>query len=113
MTPKLVSPSSQRVIGDSAKYAFNRASRSITTPWRGRACAGIITFFDGFSMKARVGGSLRSPSTTGLRVCESRVVERTITGVSKVSESSNASRVNSSASWASLGSSTGTVASAP
>ena len=41
-----------------------------------------MTFFDGFSMNGRGGGSLRSPIATGLRVCDSRVVLRTITGVS-------------------------------
>ena len=70
-----------------------------------------MTFFEGFSMNGRGGGSLRSPSATGLRVCESRVVLRTITGVSKVSDRSNARRVKSSASCASLGSRIGTVAS--
>ncbi len=34
---------------------------------------------------------VRSPIATGLRVCDSRVVLRTITGVSKVSDRSNAS----------------------
>ena len=51
-----------------------------------------------------------SPTATGLRVCDSRVVPRTITRVSNCSEISKASRVRSSASCASLGSSTGTVA---
>ena len=70
-----------------------------------------MTFFDGFSRKPRAAARARSPSATGLRVCDSRVVPRTMTGVSNCSEISNASRVKSSASWASLGSSTGTVAS--
>ena len=52
----------------------------------------------------------RAPTRTALRVCERRVVERTITGVSKSSEISKASLVKSCASCASDGSSTGTLA---
>ena len=48
-------------------------------------------------------------SRTALRVCDSRVVARTITGVSKVSDRSKASLVKSSASCASLGSRIGTL----
>ena len=51
------------------------------------------------------GGSSRGPTRTALRVCDSRVVERTITGVSNVSEISKASLTKSCASCASLGSS--------
>ena len=72
-----------------------------------------MTFLDGFSMKGRCGGSWRSPIATALRVCDSRVVARTITGVSKSSDRSKASLVKSNASCASLGSRIGTVASAP
>ncbi len=111
MTPMEGSRFSQRFSGDSSKNAASFCSRSISLGWRMRACAGIITFFLVSSRNPRGGGTSRAPRRTTLRVCDSRVVLRIITGVSKRSLSSKAKRVNSSASCASDGSRQGTMAS--
>ena len=70
----------------------------------------MATVLLGESMKPLAATLLRGPTRTALRVCDSRVVERTITGVSNASEISNASLMKSCASCASDGSSTGTPA---
>src|SRR3989304_378487 len=66
MTPKARSfPCSTRLMGAVSKYSLSFRSRSSTATWRGRACAGIITFFAGVSLKPRAGASCRAPSATG------------------------------------------------
>ena len=110
ITPIAASPFSQRLNLLSVKYDASPCSRSISRGWRARACAGTITFFFGSSRKARGAGTWRVPSRTTLRVCDSRVVLRMITGVSNRSLNSKAKRVNSSASCASDGSRQGTMA---
>jgi hypothetical protein len=71
----------------------------------------MVTVFEDRSTKPLALGSWRGPTFTTLRVCDRRVVERTMTGVSKLSEMSNASLVKSCASCASEGSRQGTLAS--
>ena len=87
------------------------ASRSSTFGCRRRALAGMVTVRVGWSMKPLPGGTRRGPTFTTERVCDRRVVERTITGVSNRSDISKASAVKSCASCASEGSRQGTPAS--
>ena len=91
--PMSVRPRSQRVTSGAEKYSRSLAIRSISKGWRSRACDGIMTFLAGSSWKPRGAASWRGPTRTRLRVCDSRVVLRTTTGVSKRSLSSKARRV--------------------
>ena len=77
---------------------------------RGRANAGIITHFAGSVSYSHASAASRSPTCTGVRVCEMRTVERMSTGTSKRSDTSKAAFAMSSASCESAGSSMGRCA---
>ena len=110
MMPSFLLPSSMRLTANPFASSERRCMRSSTTVCRTRALAGIMTYFAIFLSYGRRGTFSRSPSSTRLCECATRVVRRRMTGVSYVSESEKASFANSFASALSEGSSTGTCA---
>ena len=76
----------------------------------GRAKAGIMTQSGMLVSKGMGSDSVRSPTSTGVRVCEMRTVERTMAMQPSSSERRNASTVMARASEESEGSNMGTPA---
>ena len=124
LTPPAPYKASQIEVGSirlNGKVSANLATswmRCSTTGRRRRAWAGIETYFSGLrgnfgwaSGSALSAGIGRSPSSTALVEWQIRVVSRSKTGVSNRSLRSKAATVRSLASWLSLGSRQGILAS--
>ena len=108
----VVSRSSILLSGLVSAYSVSFATRSSATRRLGRALAGIMTQSLMLVSKAMGSQVWRSPTSTGVRVCEMRTVERTMQMVENSSESLKASLVISRASAESAGSNMGTRANA-